>query len=54
MLRNRKNKISLDTVRELDSFPKLPETYIETSRVGGTCKYIVYRRTHTDVNRINL
>uniref|UniRef100_A0A1B6HFA2 Endoplasmic reticulum vesicle transporter C-terminal domain-containing protein n=1 Tax=Homalodisca liturata TaxID=320908 RepID=A0A1B6HFA2_9HEMI len=35
MVRQRK-KISLDTVRELDSFPKLPETFVETSRVGGT------------------
>jgi len=39
MLRQRK-KISLDTVRELDSFPKLPETFVETSRVGGTFSII--------------
>lgn len=42
MLRNRKNKISLDTVRELDNFPKLPETYIETSRIGGTFSVLTY------------
>uniref|UniRef100_A0A1B6KXN3 Endoplasmic reticulum vesicle transporter C-terminal domain-containing protein n=1 Tax=Graphocephala atropunctata TaxID=36148 RepID=A0A1B6KXN3_9HEMI len=39
MVRQRK-KISLDTVRELDSFPKLPETFVETSRVGGTFSII--------------
>lgn len=39
MIRQRKKIVSLDTVRELDTFPKLPETYVETSRVGGTCKF---------------
>lgn len=39
MLRSRKSKISLDAVRNLDTFPKLPDTFVETSRVGATCKH---------------
>ncbi|XP_075213136.1 endoplasmic reticulum-Golgi intermediate compartment protein 2 isoform X2 [Lycorma delicatula] len=35
MLRSRKNKLT-EAVRELDTFPKLPESFVETSRVGGT------------------
>lgn len=28
----------LDKVRELDAFPKIPESYVKTSPVGGTRK----------------
>lgn len=28
----------LDKVKELDAFPKVPENYVQTSPVGGTCK----------------
>lgn len=30
----------LDKVKELDAFPKIPEKFVQTSPVGGTCKYI--------------
>jgi hypothetical protein len=36
MLRSRAKRVS-KTVRELDAFPKVPESYTQTSPVGGTC-----------------
>ncbi|KAJ1525903.1 hypothetical protein ONE63_009092 [Megalurothrips usitatus] len=37
MLRQRiKKVVSLKTVRELDAFPKVPESYVEASPIGGT------------------
>lgn len=39
MLRNRAKRVS-KTVKELDAFPKVPESYVETSPVGGTCMYL--------------
>ncbi|XP_034234729.1 endoplasmic reticulum-Golgi intermediate compartment protein 2 isoform X2 [Thrips palmi] len=37
MLRQRIRKVvSLKTVRELDAFPKVPESYVEASPIGGT------------------
>ncbi|KAJ9599425.1 hypothetical protein L9F63_010094 [Diploptera punctata] len=35
MLRSRAKRVS-KTVKELDAFPKVPESYVETSPVGGT------------------
>ncbi|XP_022192383.1 endoplasmic reticulum-Golgi intermediate compartment protein 2 [Nilaparvata lugens] len=35
MLRSRKNKLA-ETVKEFDTFNKLPESFVESSRVGGT------------------
>ncbi|PNF39194.1 hypothetical protein B7P43_G01298 [Cryptotermes secundus] len=35
MLRSRAKRVS-KTVKELDAFPKVPESYIQTSPVGGT------------------
>lgn len=37
MLRNRR-KIALADVKEIDAFPKVPETYVETTASGGTSK----------------
>lgn len=34
---NRKKTLSL--VKELDAFPKVPESYVETSASGGTGEY---------------
>lgn len=39
MLRNRAKRVS-KTVKELDAFPKVPESYVETSPVGGTCMHL--------------
>lgn len=39
MIRFRGKRKALDAVKELDAFPKVPETYTQTSPVGGTCKY---------------
>jgi hypothetical protein len=36
MLRSRAKRVS-KTVKELDAFPKVPESYTQTSPVGGTC-----------------
>lgn len=37
MLRQRiKKVVSLKTVRELDAFPKVPDSYVEASPIGGT------------------
>jgi hypothetical protein len=36
MLRSRAKRAS-KTVKELDAFPKVPESYVQTSPVGGTC-----------------
>jgi hypothetical protein len=36
MLRSRAKRVS-KTVKELDAFPKVPESYVQTSPVGGTC-----------------
>lgn len=39
MVRQRLKKVvSLKTVRELDAFPKVPESYVESTAVGGTGK----------------
>ena len=38
-IRNRGTKDPLKIVRKLDAFPKIPEQYIETTKVGGTRKY---------------
>jgi hypothetical protein len=46
MLRNRAKRVS-KTVKELDAFPKVPESYVETSPVGGTCM-------HLDVDKFNI
>lgn len=35
-LRYRGSKIN--KIKELDAFPKIPEPYVKTSPVGGTCK----------------
>lgn len=42
---NRKRALSL--VRELDAFPKVPESYVETSALGGAgehkcCLYVIF------------
>lgn len=43
MLRQRIRKVvSLKTVRELDAFPKVPESYVEASPIGGTGNLICY------------
>lgn len=34
---NRRNTI--DLVKELDAFPKVPESYVETSAFGGTGEF---------------
>ena len=34
---NRRKTLSL--VKELDAFPKVPESYVETSASGGTGEY---------------
>ena len=34
---NRKKTLSL--VKELDAFPKVPDSYVETSASGGTGEY---------------
>lgn len=39
MLRSRAKRVS-KTVKELDAFPKVPESYVETSPVGGTCMHL--------------
>nr|CAD7568271.1 unnamed protein product [Timema californicum] len=36
MLRSRAKKVTLKTVKQLDAFPKVPDSYVETSPVGGT------------------
>lgn len=38
-LRHRSSK--LKKVKELDAFPKVQDTYVKTSPVGGTCKLII-------------
>ncbi|XP_034939181.1 endoplasmic reticulum-Golgi intermediate compartment protein 2 [Chelonus insularis] len=38
----RKRNVNLKTVKELDAFPKVPETYINKSAVGGTCSFITF------------
>lgn len=42
MLRYRGNKKVLKTVKELDAFPKVPETYVETTPEGGTLSLITF------------
>ncbi|XP_063236945.1 endoplasmic reticulum-Golgi intermediate compartment protein 2 [Bacillus rossius redtenbacheri] len=36
MLRSRAKNVSFKTVRELDAFPKVPDSYVETTPLGGT------------------
>lgn len=36
----RRRNVNLKTVKELDAFPKIPDTYKNKSAVGGTCKFI--------------
>lgn len=35
----RRRNVNFKTVKEFDAFPKVPDTYINKSAVGGTCKY---------------
>ena len=38
----RQRKTVLETVKKLDAFPKIADTYVETTRSGGTskCKFM--------------
>lgn len=38
MIRNRGTKDRLKIVRQLDAFPKIPEKYKTSSKIGGTRK----------------
>lgn len=35
-------KQALKVVKELDAFPKVPESYQETTATGGGCKIFVF------------
>ena len=37
----RQRKTVLETVKKLDAFPKLADTYVETTRSGGTSKCLL-------------
>lgn len=39
-LRQRFSKDPLKVVRQLDAFPKVPEEYQQSTRIGGTRKHI--------------
>lgn len=39
MLRNRIKSDPLRVVRKLDAFPKVPEEYQQSSKIGGTRKH---------------
>ena len=34
-------KQALKAVKELDAFPKVPESYVETSATGGGCEFTI-------------
>lgn len=36
-LRIRNTSVSVKSVTALDAFPKVPETYVKTSKLGGSC-----------------
>lgn len=40
MLRNRGNRDALAIVKEFDAFPKVPEEYTKSSKIGGSGMYI--------------
>jgi hypothetical protein len=48
MLRSRAKRVS-KTVKELDAFPKVPESYVETSPVGGTCMHLAIDKFSVNV-----
>lgn len=39
MLRNRGNRDALAIVKEFDAFPKVPEEYTKSSKIGGSGMY---------------
>lgn len=39
MLRKRSTKDTLKVIRQLDAFPKIPQEYQESSKIGGTRKH---------------
>ena len=45
-LRNVEKKDVLKVVKELDAFPKVPETYQETSATSGGCE-LICSKVHT-------
>jgi hypothetical protein len=48
MLRSKAKRVS-KTVKELDAFPKVPESYVETSPVGGTCMHLVRDKVYIKI-----
>lgn len=43
MIRNRSTRDPLKVVRQLDAFPKVPEEYRTSTKIGGTRKHICGR-----------
>lgn len=39
MLRKKTTKDTLKAIRQLDAFPKIPEEYQESTKIGGTRKH---------------
>lgn len=47
MLRNRGHRDALAIVKEFDAFPKVPEEYTKSSKIGGSGKYKINETTKT-------
>lgn len=43
MIRNRSSRDPFKVVRQLDAFPKVPEEYRTSTKIGGTRKHFKYR-----------